>query len=88
MVTRTAISKLPATMVPGLVSVITPCYNAAPFVGETIASVRAQTYTPVEHVVVDDGSTDGSWAIVATAAAAEEGQVGQESQRHPGSRAG
>jgi glycosyltransferase involved in cell wall biosynthesis len=48
----------------GLVSVITPCYNAAPFVAETIASVAAQTYRPVEQVVVDDCSTDGSWDVV------------------------
>jgi glycosyltransferase involved in cell wall biosynthesis len=49
---------------PCLVSVITPCYNAAPFVAETIESVRAQTWPDVEHIVVDDGSTDESWAVV------------------------
>ncbi|HEU4647595.1 MAG TPA: glycosyltransferase [Gemmatimonadales bacterium] len=56
-----------AAVVPGLVSVITPCYNAAPFVGETLAAVRAQTYAPVEHIVVDDGSRDESWAVIAAA---------------------
>ena len=49
---------------PGLVSVITPCYNAERFIGETIASVEAQTYQPIEHIVVDDASRDGSWTLV------------------------
>jgi O-antigen biosynthesis protein len=49
---------------PGLVNVVTPCYNAEAFVGETIDSVRAQTYAPIEHIVVDDASTDGSWGVV------------------------
>jgi glycosyltransferase involved in cell wall biosynthesis len=47
-----------------LVSVITPCYNAAAFLRETIDSVRNQTHESVEHIVVDDASTDGSWDVV------------------------
>ena len=47
-----------------LVSVVTPCYNAAPFVAETIESVLAQTHPHVEQIVVDDASTDGSWEVV------------------------
>src|SRR5512147_1998020 len=64
MVIRTAMTSGAAAVVPDLVSVITPCYNAAPFVGEAIAAVQAQTYAPVEHLIVDDGSTDGSWAVL------------------------
>ncbi len=51
-------------MTDGLVSIITPCYNGARFVAETIESVLKQTYSDWEMIVVDDGSTDGSDAIV------------------------
>ena len=41
-------------------AVIIPVKNALPFLAETLESVRAQRYEPLEVVVVDDGSTDGS----------------------------
>jgi O-antigen biosynthesis protein len=53
---------------PGLVSVVTPCFNAAEFIGETLASVQRQTHPHIEHIVVDDGSTDGSAAIIGRSA--------------------
>jgi len=40
------------------VSLISPCYNVAPYVERLIASVQRQTYTDWEHILVDDGSTD------------------------------
>lgn len=47
------------------ISVIIPCYNAAPYVREAIDSVLGQTYKCHEIIVIDDGSTDDSAAIVA-----------------------
>ncbi len=54
-----------ADMAAPLVSVIMPCYNAAPYVAEAVASALGQSHGAVEVIVVDDGSTDGSEVIVA-----------------------
>ena len=48
-----------------LVSIVTPVYNAAPFLAETIASVLAQSFDRWELLLVDDGSTDASPEIAA-----------------------
>lgn len=47
-----------------LVSVITPAYNAAPYIADAIESILRQTYTHFEHIVIDDCSTDATWSIV------------------------
>ena len=44
------------------VSILVPCYNAAPWLAETLESALAQTWSQTEIIVVDDGSTDGSLA--------------------------
>ncbi|GAB4354640.1 MAG: hypothetical protein Fur0042_23700 [Cyanophyceae cyanobacterium] len=48
----------------GRVSVIIPAYNAAATIAATVASALGQTYGDLEVIVVDDGSTDGTAAIV------------------------
>lgn len=48
-----------------LVSVVIPSYNRARLVGDAIESVMGQTWSHVEAIVVDDGSTDDTEAVVA-----------------------
>jgi len=48
-----------------LVTVVMPAHNAERFIAEALASALAQTYAPVELIVVDDGSTDRTAQIAA-----------------------
>lgn len=47
-----------------LVSILIPCFNAERWVAQAIESALAQTWPEKEVIVVDDGSTDGSLAII------------------------
>ena len=47
-----------------LISIVIPLYNRVCLVGETLESIRAQTYPYWEVIVVDDGSDDGSFELV------------------------
>lgn len=48
----------------GLVSIITPSYNCAAFIGETIESIISQTYKNWELLITDDCSTDNSLEVI------------------------
>ena len=50
----------------GLVSIIMPSYNTAPYIRETIQSVLDQTYQNWELIIVDDCSTDNTDEVVAS----------------------
>ena len=49
------------------VSIVTPSFNQAKFLPETLRSVGEQMYPGIEHIVVDGGSTDGSVDILRAA---------------------
>lgn len=46
-----------------LVSILIPCYNAAPWLAATLESALAQTWPRLEIILIDDGSTDHSVAV-------------------------
>ncbi|HEY6554739.1 MAG TPA: glycosyltransferase, partial [Vicinamibacteria bacterium] len=48
-----------------LVTVVLPTHNRAHLIARAIDSVLAQTYEPIECIVVDDGSTDGTPEVLA-----------------------
>lgn len=48
-----------------LFSIVTVSYNTAGFLRDTIDSVAAQTCKDYEHIIIDDNSTDGTWALIA-----------------------
>jgi glycosyltransferase involved in cell wall biosynthesis len=46
------------------VTIVTAAYNAAPYIAEAIESVLAQTYRDFDYIVVDDGSSDETAAVI------------------------
>ena len=47
-----------------LISIIVPCYNAAGYINKCLDSILAQTYTNIEVILIDDGSTDDTGKIL------------------------
>ncbi len=68
-----------------LVSVIIPVYNGEAFLGEAIASIKQQSHHPLEIIIVDDGSTDGT-AKIATNFNADVNYLYQQNSGPPAAR--
>jgi glycosyltransferase involved in cell wall biosynthesis len=75
------------------ISLIIPAYNASRFLAETVASVRAQSYSDWELIVVNDGSSDDTLDIACSFAAADsrirvvdQAQMGLSGARNAGLR--
>lgn len=63
-----------------LVSIVTPAYNQAEFLVETIESVLAQDYPNIEYIVLNDGSTDNTEEVLLR----YEGRLKWETQKNMG----
>jgi glycosyltransferase involved in cell wall biosynthesis len=61
--------------VEGLVSTIIPVHNRPQFLREAVASVLAQTYRPIEVIIVDDGSTDDTSSVADGLAAEHSSEI-------------
>lgn len=80
----TALSEGIATVTKGLVSTIIPVFNRAAMLREAVASVLAQTWRPIEIVIVDDGSSDDTRAVAHELAASHPDIVRVLSQPNAG----
>ena len=47
-----------------MVSILVPVYNTAPYLRQCVDSLTSQTYTDLQIVLINDGSTDGSLEIM------------------------
>jgi glycosyltransferase involved in cell wall biosynthesis len=47
-----------------VVSVVTPVYNGGLYLAECIKSILSQTYSDFEYIIIDDGSSDGTWGVM------------------------
>ena len=54
------------------VSIIVPCYNAAPYLPKCLKSILRQTFTDIEVITVNDGSTDDTLAVLERYAAKDQ----------------
>jgi glycosyltransferase involved in cell wall biosynthesis len=74
-----------------LVSCVVPVFNRAAFLADAIASIEAQTWHPIEIIIVNDGSTDDTASVIAAMGervrALHQENAGPASARNRGTRA-
>ncbi|HWF91626.1 MAG TPA: glycosyltransferase [Terriglobales bacterium] len=63
-----------------LVSILIPAHNAGRWIAETIASAEAQSWEPKEIIIVDDGSTDDTFAVAKKFESSQVRVIRQENQ--------
>ncbi|HCF1779510.1 TPA: glycosyltransferase family 2 protein, partial [Pseudomonas aeruginosa] len=64
MIEEATSSKHSGTTDAPLVSVVAPCFNAEKYLEEALRSIYEQDYPNFEVIIVDDGSTDNSYAML------------------------
>lgn len=70
MIEEATSSKHSGTTDAPLVSVVAPCFNAEKYLEEALRSIYEQDYPNFEVIIVDDGSTDNSYAITVSSSTA------------------
>lgn len=71
LLSRMTTATLPAINTGPLITVIMPAWNAQNTILYTARSIRNQTWRPLELIIVDDASTDGTWEVMKKLAAAD-----------------